>query len=300
MSLRFVYGLFLLFCALVAARDVLSEHFFKRAAVDPAFALFVYSVLTQAIALAWLGPRRLFRRGIAAPGTPGFRSFLLLNASTGLSFMTYFLAVATPLGAGLSSVLGFGSDPIITAGLGAWLLGERLDRKFWVATGLCLVSLTLLYWGNVQVGAVTVGWVAGLVLCLVSTFFFALSVIAMKQLLNLGAPKPSLIFHRLTFTTLGTGAYLAVRPDAWNGSALPSLAGVGIVAYALPLIVFPYVIERITIVSLAVLLFLIPAFTLAFSWLSGLGSYGPADLVAATLLFLAVWAYHWRPSPAHA
>lgn len=293
------YTLFFVFCTLVSARDVLSERFFRHAAVDPALALLVYSLVTQAIVLIKVGPRGLFDLGeVSAPKERRrmWGGLTLLNLSTGLSFITYFLAFKTPLGSGLSSVLGFGSDPIITALLGAWLLGETLDRKFWVATSICTLSIVVLFWGTFQTGQVSVAWITGLLLCLASTFFFALAVIAMKDLMNRGAPKLTLVFHRLTFTLLGSAIYLAIKPELWNPAAIPSLLLVGITGFAMPLIIFPYVIQRMTVANLAVLLFLIPACTLLFSWLLGMRHYTSTELAGASLLFLAVWAYHWKPA----
>src|ERR1700684_519848 len=121
------------FCILSSCRDVLSEILFKDQQYDasPVFVLFVYSAVTQAVAVAVFVSRLV--SGDLNP-RPSLRSackeILLLNFFTLAAFLLYFVAIDSPVGAAVNSFVDYGSSPIFTAMVGILLMQERLDRIF--------------------------------------------------------------------------------------------------------------------------------------------------------------------------
>jgi drug/metabolite transporter (DMT)-like permease len=288
------YAVFLAFCLLSAARDSLSELLFKSAhyQAHPVFVLFVFSVTTQAVAAVVMG-MRLARKG----GGPGIRlretklDIAYLNLFTLVAYLAFFLAIGTPLGAGLNAFIDYGSGPIFTALVGAFLLHEKLTRTFFVSLLIGAVGYLIFAASKVTVGAVSYAWWLGFGLALLSSLAGGFYRVYFKRLLNAGVDKAAIVLLRLVALSVALGLFLIWHPHYLRLDLLPQIVALGVAGFALPLFLVLFVIQSLSIASFSLLLFLLPVLTLLFS--SALGYAVPTwlDLIAGGLVFLAVFVY---------
>ncbi len=161
--------------------------------------------------------------------------------------------------------LGYFLNPIVTVGLGVFVLGERLRRLQWVAVGIGLLAGVYL---SVAVGRVP--WIA-----LTLAFSFALYGLTKKKL---GATLPAL--HGLTVETVVL-APVAVAIIVWLGVAgtqtftggapvHPGLLVLSGVVTAVPLLLFATAARRVPLTTMGLLQFLTPVLQLLCGvWLLG-------------------------------
>src|ERR1043166_7203495 len=99
----FAYLAFFAFCVLSSTRDVLSEVLFKHGSysASPVFVLFVYSVVTQAVAALILLIGNLMGQGSRASLWSVKNELLWSNIFTLMAFSCYFFAIQSPLGAAI-------------------------------------------------------------------------------------------------------------------------------------------------------------------------------------------------------
>jgi drug/metabolite transporter (DMT)-like permease len=291
-SRTIAYVAFAAFCLLSSVRDVISEIFFKNRLYEasPVFVLFVYGAVAQLIAAAFF----------FAESSPGelrkisFRSMwkelLWLNVFTLSAWIFYYLAIATPLGAALTSFVEYGSGPIFLAIVGVLVAGEPIKGTFaWSATA-SLAGIAILAAPRFQLDNVSWPWILGLSLALLTGLSSAFYRVCFKLLLEIGLAKSAIVFLRLIGMTLFLGAYLCFRPDKFRGDLLLPLAVVGALTFALPLFLMLTVLRRIPIVNYAMLLFCVPATTYILAGLFGYGSFFASDLIGIT-----VYEFSTRP-----
>jgi drug/metabolite transporter (DMT)-like permease len=286
----YVYAAFAAFCALSSARDILSELLFKDRIYEanPVFVLFVYSIITQLVAgICLFVPSRpheshnIVRHGMA---------FIWLNVFTLAAFIFYFLAIKSPLGAAVNSFVDYGSSPIFTAIIGALYAKERLSRAFAISATASTVGIVILSIPRVYIDNFSPLWVAGLLMCFVSSISSACYRVGYKNLLVQGATKSSIIFFRLFGTTLTLGALLLISPDKIRLDILGQVSILGLIGFTAPLFLTLIIMERVTIRSFAMLLFCVPALTFIASASIGYATFFPSDLIAAALaIFGAVF-----------
>jgi drug/metabolite transporter (DMT)-like permease len=134
------------FCLLSSVRDVLSEVLFKHHVYEsnPVFVLFVYSIVTQIVAGVMIFAARI-PLAVRLSTFHGVRYELFsLNLFTLTAFLFYFLAINSPLGAAVNAFVDYGSSPVLTALVGAYFTGMRLNQEFAWAAVVCLLGLVIL------------------------------------------------------------------------------------------------------------------------------------------------------------
>jgi drug/metabolite transporter (DMT)-like permease len=287
------YAAFGMFCVLSSCRDIVSEYFFKHDLYDasPIFVLFTYSVVTQFVAtLVLCGTGITFFRTVAL--LSDLRNELLwLNFFTLMAFLFYFFAIKSPMGAGVNAFVDYGSGPIFTAFVGAFLLKQRLDIRFALCSSISVGGIALLSMPRLLSSDISLFWALGLLLALLSSLCSAFYRVYSKIALDKGMTIATIVLLRLSLVTLVLGGILIVQPDLFRLDLLLPTAIVGVVGFCLPLFLILTVIQRVTIPNFAMLLFLLPALTLSFSVGLGYTQFYVSDAVAAGLILLGVALY---------
>lgn len=288
------YLAFAAFCVFSSVRDVISEALFKNQTYDanPVFLVFVYSVTTQCVAGAILlfeSPARSVKQ-MAGRETP----FLLLNCFTLAAFFFYFLAIDSPLGAAVNSFVDYGSSPAFTAIVGVLVAKEPLDRTFAISASLSLIGIAVLSAPRLYIDQLSLLWIAGLFLSLLSSISSAFYRVYFRVLLVGGATKSVIIFVRLFGTTVALGIILLVKPEYFRADLLVQTAVLGLVGFTIPLFLTLTIIQHVTIPSFAMLLFCVPVFTFILSAAAGYTHLFASDLVAAALTITGATLYERR------
>ncbi len=282
--------LFLVFCLLCAFRDVIAESFLKlpQGAIAPMNALFIYSLTTQ-IAAFLFDRKNILRINLKEGADFPKKLFFLVNVFTFISFLTYFLAIQSPLGSGINALVTYGMDPIFTSLTGYYFLKESMKRNFWPTAVLCLLGIVILNLS--QLSAFPKDWFLGLFFSLISTFTFAGYLLCMKKLLSVGIKKTTLVFYRLILTTIMGAILTCLYPPSLNLVLLGKMIAAGFFTFALPFYMFTFIIEKFTLVNLGILMFVIPVFTLLLSAVFGMHHLTFTDILATTVIGAAVFLF---------
>jgi drug/metabolite transporter (DMT)-like permease len=288
-----VYAAFSAFCLLSSIRDVLSEAMFKHQSYDasPIFVLFVYGIVTQAVAgLALLATWIKSSESWSWPHAVK-REIALLNLFTMAAFLFYFLAIQSPIGAALNAFIDYGSGPIFTAIVGAALVGEPLGGRFALSAALSTVGLLLLEIRRFYADDLSGVSLTGTMLALLSSVAGAFYQVYFKVLLQKGMTKSSIILLRLMGITLVLGVILLARPALFRYDLLLDTALIGLFGFALPLFLTLTVIQHVKIQSFAMLLFSYPVLTLLISQSMGYAQTYVSDIIAGGLILTGIAVY---------
>jgi drug/metabolite transporter (DMT)-like permease len=287
------YVAFVVFCFLSAARDVLSEVFFKGQTNgnNPVFVLFVYVFITQVIAGAICVVNRA--RWVAAYVAilNSKKELIFLNIFTLTAYLFYFLAIKSPLGAALNTFVDYGFSPVLTALVGVHLAGERLGRGFGWAALTAGAGLLIMVIPRFHVEHISSLWFVGAGLALLSSLSTSYCRVYFKILLEKGLDKSSIIFLRLIGPTVILGLFLLVMPELIHLDHIAETVIVGIFGFTIPLFLILNVVQRVNIGGLSMLLFLFPALTLMFSWFLGYAHLFISDVGAGAVILLGVAMY---------
>jgi len=290
------YVAFGAFCALSAARDVISETLFKDHTYNasPVFVVFVYSVVTQCVAGAMLLVGHPFQ--LATASVDRGRYFFLLNGFTLTAFFFYFLAINSPLGAAMNSFVDYGSSPVFTAIVAALLAQERLDKTFTISALVSFTGIVVLSAPRVSIDEFSWVWLTGLGFSLLSSISSAFYRVYFRLLLVGGVTKSAVIFIRLFGITISLGAILLIRPELFRVDLLAETAVLGLLGFTLPLFLTLAIIQRLTLQSFAMLLFAVPALTFLLSESLGYARLFPSDIVAGALAIIGMILHERRNS----
>jgi drug/metabolite transporter (DMT)-like permease len=282
------------FCLLTSLRDVISEDLFKDRLYEasPVFVLFVYSIETQLLAGIALFATR--RRELQNLTLDVWKDLGWLNFFTLSAFLSYFLAIASPLGASLNSFIDYGIGPIFTAVVAIVVAGERVGSTFVITVAISILGIILLAEPRVQVTGLSLAWLAGSLFSLLSSLSTAFFRVYFRILLNKGLSKSAMMFLRLIATSSVLGITLALKPDLFRLDLLGSAIILGAVGFTLPLFLVLAILQRIALGNYAMLLFCVPVTTYLLSALFGFGRFYATDLIAAGLIFGSVGLHEFR------
>jgi drug/metabolite transporter (DMT)-like permease len=272
-------------------RDVVSEVYFKDQNINsnPIYVLFVYSVVTQAIAFGIMA----IRRTGSSSSTNLLRSALrkenvLVNVFTLSAFLFYFLAIASPLGAAMNALVDFGVGPTVTALVGAFLARDRLDRTFLFSAAAAVLGIVVLAAPRFRTEHVSALWISGVGLALLSALSAAFYTYYFKVLLDDGVDKAEIVLLRMSGISLVLGMAILIRPELFSAELLLKTTVIGLIGFALPLFLSLTILQGVTIRGFAMLLFLYPVLTYSFSASIGLVNLYISDLLAGFLILVAV------------
>lgn len=297
MQPRLALPVFVLFCCLSATRDVLSEVFLKKQEyqLSPVFILLIYSLTTQLIfGLHLLVRPRRVRTSNTLASRDTVLALALLNVFTVIAYTTYFLAIASPLGAGLNSFVDYGTTPLFTAITGALLLGEKLNKRFWYSATLGLSGVFLFSISRISSDlSMSFAWLLGLTYALVSSLSSAAYRVYSKQLLSVGMDKSQILFYRLFGVTISLSVYAYIGKEVVQVEAILPVLITGIIGFSLPLFLILYVLEHMEIRQFAILWFLLPLITYFVSFGFGYTDVYVLDALAAICIVLGVSSYEF-------
>lgn len=286
------YVAFIGFCILSSSRDAISEFLFKDDAyrASPIFTLLIYSLVTQGIS-GIVCLRRLQWSWGFRPVWNLKKEVIWVNVFTLLAFVSYFIAIKSPLGAGLNAFTDYGTAPVFTAIVGALIIGDRLDKWFWLCASLSALAIATLALPRVTIAHFSSAWFVGLVLAIFGSLFSAIYRVHFRILLTSGMPPSAIIFNRLHATTVTLGAVVLSDPHLFRGDLVLQASLIGLFGFCAPLFLMLMVIRRVNIPDLAMLLFAFPALTLLMSAGFGYTRLYWSDLLAGVVMLVGLATY---------
>jgi len=262
----------------------------------------VGAALLGAVALlaGRVGAGRAGRVGAGRAGRRGLgccdRRLVLLSGVFVAVYQASFFAAVADTGVAVGTVVALGSAPAFTGLFGRLFTGERLERQWFLATGLASAGVALLTLGGDSGGQVSA---PGIGLALTAGAGYAGYAAASKHMLDRGGTPEAVMA-----AVFGTGALvllpvLAIVPtgDLFTANGLTLAVYLGAVTTALAYILFAKGLEQIGASETATLTLAEPVTAMALGFLvlgerPGALAVAGAGLVLGGLALLAV-----RPEP---
>ena len=231
------------------------------------------------------GGRRALLGGVRALLGAGDRRLILLAGLFVAAYQASFFAAVADTGVAVGTVVALGSAPAFTGLFGRVFAGERLERRWFAATGLACVGVCLLTLGGGSGGDVSA---PGIALALVAGAGYAGYAVIGKHLLDRGGMPEGVMA-----AVFGTGAIfllpaLAVTPtgELLSADGLTLAVYLGVVTTALAYILFAKGLRQIGASETATLTLAEPVTAMALGFLV-LGERPGAAAVAGAALVLA-------------
>lgn len=241
----------------------------------------VWSVPVAGAVLVVLGRTADIRLALRSPRT------LLMAAVTAaiitVNWGVYIWAIAVDRT--VETALGYYINPLVTVALGAFLLGERLDRLQRVAIALALVAVVVM---TVDSGGLP--WVS-----LVLAFSFAAYGYLRKTLpigpsqgffLEVAILAPVSLGYVLWVETSGQGHFFDSGYNLW----MLLFAGP---ATAVPLILYAFGAKLLRISTIGIMQYIAPTMIATIGVFMFGEPFGPARVAAFALIWLALVLYTW-------
>jgi DME family drug/metabolite transporter len=242
----------------------------------------VGAALLAVVALAAAGGRLGDLRALLGAGD---RRLVLLAGVFVAAYQASFFAAVAGTGVAVGTVVALGSAPAFTGLFGRVFAGERLERRWFAATGLACVGVCLLTLGGGSGGDVSA---PGIALALVAGAGYAGYAVIGKHLLDRGGTPEGVMA-----AVFGTGAILllpalALTPtgDLLRADGLTLAVYLGAVTTALAYILFAKGLRQIGASETATLTLAEPVTAMALGFLV-LGERPGAAAVAGAALVLA-------------
>lgn len=160
--------------------------------------------------LPWVGATR--REAVALWRTP---AGVVAGVCTALYQVCFFAGVERA-GVAVGTLCAIGSGPVLTGLLARLLLGERPSRSWLLATGVCLLGLTVLVTGGGTSGSADV---LGVALAVLAGLSYAAYTVLAKQQLDAGHPPSAVMAAAFGLGGLLSLPLLASQPLGWLASA---------------------------------------------------------------------------------
>jgi drug/metabolite transporter, DME family len=220
--------------------------------------------------------------GMRVGGRPGF--MLVGGACVAMYQATFFAAVAET-GVAIAAVVALGSAPAFTGVLARVFAGERLHRRWAVATGLACAGVALLVLGGGTGGEVAP---AGIGLALVSGCGYAGYAVLSKRMLEAGGAPEGVMAAVFATGALLLVPLLAIVPlgELTSPGGVVLALYLGAIPTALAYVLFARGLERIGAGETATLTLAEPL-TAAALGVIALGERPGAAAVAGALLVLS-------------
>lgn len=235
-------------------------------------------IFTLPVCLAIVALRRQGREVLAALGNARTLGLLLTSALLiGGNWLLYVSAIQT--GHVFASSLGYYINPLMNVLAGTVFLGERLNRRQWIAVAIAAAGVSLLAWDAREM--------LGIALALAVSF----SGYGLVRRFAPVASLPGLTIETMLLLLPAIGIIVAYGAGPAQGSfghdLKPSLvlAASGVVT-AVPLLMFAVAARRMDYSTLGFVQFIAP--TIAF--ILGLTVFEAPLLPAQLACFVAIWA----------
>ncbi|MET0614136.1 MAG: EamA family transporter [Thermoleophilaceae bacterium] len=226
----------------------------------------------------------------------GDRRLVLLAGLFVASYQASFFAAVAETGVAVGTVVALGSAPAWTGLFGRVFTGERLARRWFVATGLACAGVVLLTLGGSAGGTVSV---PGVALALASGAGYAGYAVAGKRLLDRGGTPEGVMA-----AVFGTGALvllpaLALVPTAnlFTAQGIALAAYLGALPTALAYVLFARGLSRIGAGETATLTLAEPVTAMALGFVVLGERPGAAAVAGGALVLAGLAALVLRPEP---
>jgi len=199
-----------------------------------------------------------------------------------------FWAVREGMPAGVVAVV-VGMQPILTAILAGWLLGETITTRHRIGLllgvfGVVLVLYPKLNFNGVGITPATIG--ASFLACLGVT----LGTILQKATGGAGHIRSGAALQYLgALAPVGLLALFETRQVTWNGELVFALAWLTFVLSVGAVFLLLWLIREGSVASVSTLFFLTPAVAALFAWALFGETLGPVQLIGMALSAGAVW-----------
>jgi drug/metabolite transporter, DME family len=215
----------------------------------------------------------------------GDRRLVLVAGLFVAVYQASFFAAVADTGVAIGTVVALGSAPAFTGVFSRAFAGERLERRWFAATGLACAGVALLTLGGSSGGQVSA---PGIGLALAAGAGYAGYAVIAKHLLDRGGTPEGVMA-----AVFGTGA-LALLPalalvdtgDLFTADGLALAAYLGVVTTALAYVLFARGLQRIGASETATLTLAEPVTAMALGF-AVLGERPGAAAVAGAVLVLA-------------
>ncbi len=290
------YFLFFIGCLAGSCRDTLLELWGDKTQLfHPLFLLWCGCLVSQIVAAGVLVIQSIQKghwRGFSVPRS-AWSALIGLNIANALSFVTYALSLNSVLGSGLTTVLGFGVDAFLTAYLGQLFFRERIPSSFYLGMMIALFGMGVLNMAH-SWQMDLYGWYWGFGLCLVSSIFFSLYVIFIKQMTLHQVPDIGIVFWRFVITNLGLGIWCV-----WKGLCIvPNLAAwmrLGVLSFffTISVVTFIVCVRKVPVATVVVLLAMMPLMTCILNAWLGMRSFGWHEGVGIFFILSGALYFEW-------
>lgn len=273
------------FCSTTAVRDVLMEYLFGKNAygeVSPQLTLFLFCIVAQVCCLLYLGLRGQLPK-ILSPlksSKPVRQSLLWNNIFTLMAFLTYFLAIESPIGAGLNSLIAYATCPIFTVLAAAVFSGLKVDKKFVGTSVFCLAGISLFFIPRISLAENQSSLFLGLFFCMAGAFAGGFFRYYNKTLLESGLEKIPLLFNRLILCSIVLGVWSFDELMATSYGLMGVVGLAGFLGFFIPLSLTLYIIQKLNIKSYVLYMYMTPILTYFLSSFVGKTTMLPLDLIA--------------------
>jgi len=226
-------------------------------------------------AARWPTPRGVFHMAVAGA--------LLQGGYLGGVFTSLHLGMP----AGVSALVT-GLQPVVTAVIGGWLLGERTRARQWTGLALGLLGVVLVVWDRIAVERLGAAPISFAVLALIS---ISLGMVWQKRHgsgvdLRTGA---AIQFIAATALLAPFAYALESREVQWTGEFVFALAWLVLVLSLGAIFLLLYLIRLGAATRVASLFYLVPPTTALMAWPLFGETYTPAAALGMGLGMLAVW-----------
>lgn len=197
-----------------------------------------------------------------------------------------FASIHHGMPAGVSALIT-GLQPLLTALLAGWLLGERLKPRQWLGLGLGLAGVVLVVWQTMEATEVPLAAVGLSALALVS---IALGTVWQKRHgagvdLRTGAA----IQFMAAAVVLAPFALLETGRTVWSGELIVAMTWLVLVLSLGAIFLLLYLIRRGAATQVASLFYLVPPSTALIAWPLFGETYSLLAAAGMGLAMLAVW-----------
>lgn len=257
-------GFFLLFCALVASRDAITQFLLSHGPASSEPLALVAFYCSSACVYGWLF--KWYRTGspsVSAEFKRLTREQKVVFVKLGVCTLAVYACTVYGIGltgATMFNFVEYGLMPLMTIAAAMAIGKESPGREVFVGSGVAAVGVCIFF---VYSSSSSITWQlnTGLILAILSMVFTSITTAYQKKQVDSGLSPDVVLMFRFPISAIALGAAaFIVRPRVdWSDS--PLLLGVSFAGVFLPLLLLCYGFVESTLSRFTAYLFLIPIFT---------------------------------------
>jgi len=262
---------FLLFCFLIAARDVAIEFFLDNGIKDPVFMLMIFCLCASIF--SWLfkfirtGKSKFLQEFQELNKNQKYR-FLKLGCATTVVYVVTVFGIDI-LGASIFNFLDYATIPLLTLWMANKIIGDKIHRDNIIASIICLVGLGFFFYDALDRSENTQKWM-WMIIAFLSPVFTAYSSALQKQQVDDNLHPDLVLLFRFPIPAAIMTLWFFLRPSSELGNieligSIPGLVIIGLLTFFLPLWLLCFGFMKDSLAKFSSYNFLIPIFTILLS-----------------------------------